>query len=210
MQAKILVHGNHYGIFQIIQYWRHFHAWQHLQNQIEHKYLETKIQDHLFTHTELFGYGWEPVAKNKKLESVIQELGGKINRVGTELKKRADLVLRKDDEIVVIEIMRPYLRADTDHVSRVQIYKAYLAGYLKTYNVRGILIADDAMDPGVLQMLSYLPSNNIQFLTWQQFVEMSKPELRSDAIRLIDSVVNQIAGVLPPVSEPSINWDFSF
>jgi hypothetical protein len=204
MQAEILVHGNRYGITQIINYWGHDNGWKHLQHQVEHQFLETKIQNHLFGHPELFGYGWQRVAKNQSLQNVIQQLDGKIDRVRKELKKCADLVLRRDNEILVVEIMRPNLRTDVDHVQRIQHYKAYLSGYLQTYSVRGLLIADDAIDPGVLQLLKNLPSNNIQFLTWHQFVERSKPEFRTDIIRYIDSAVNQIAGLLPPASEPSM------
>lgn len=204
MQAEILVHGNCYGIAQIINYLLHDNGWKHLQHQVEHQFLETKIQNHLFSHPELFGYGWQPVAKNQTLQNVIRKLDGKIDRVRKELKKCADLVLRRDNEILVVEIMRPNLFVDVDHINRIRLYQAYLFGNLQTCTIRGLLIADDAIDPGVLKMLRDLPSSNIQFLTWHQFIERSEPEFRIDIIRFVDSAVNQIAGLLPPASEPSI------
>ena len=208
MQAEILVHGNRYGTAQIIQYWNHLHGYNQLQSHIENESKELKIQDHIFEHPEFFGHGWQPVAKNQSLQVVIQKLDEKIDRTQKELKKRADLVLRQGNEILVVEIMRPKLRADRDHVLRTQTYKAYLAGYLPTYRVRGLLIAEKSIDPGVLQMLSELPNINIQFCSWDQFIEKSNPKFRCDVIWYIDNAVNKIAGLLPPASDPSVSWEF--
>ncbi|WP_159787261.1 hypothetical protein [Sodalinema gerasimenkoae] len=202
---EILVHGNHYGIAQILEYWRHLYGWNHLQYQVEHSFLETKVQNHLFKHPEFFGYGWEPVAKNQSLQTVIEKLDGKIDRHRKELQTSADLVFRKGNQLIVVEIMRPSLRADMDHLARIQLYHNYLDGFLKTYNVRGIFIAKEALDPGVSIGLSKLPKIDIQFLTWHQFIERTRPELKLDVIWLIDSAVNQIAGLLPPAPEPSFS-----
>ncbi len=109
--VDILIHSNSYGLAQLLQYWEHRQAWGYLQDQVQsRKSHECKLHNHLFQHPQLFGYGWEPISKNQSLQIAIEKLGGKVDRIRKDLRKSADLVFRKDDTLLVVEIMRPGLR----------------------------------------------------------------------------------------------------
>ncbi|HIK43031.1 hypothetical protein [Thermoleptolyngbya sp. M55_K2018_002] len=206
MKVEVVIRTKYRGLGESHQYLHHELGWKQLQHKVQanvSRPIENRFQDHLYDHSELFGKGWQPLAKRRELQTILQQLGVKVDRLNRSgMNFEADLVFQKGDELLVVEIMRPGVRVDADHATRIGIYQAFLAGNLKTHRVRGMLIADPPYHRGVKQMLDNISSYNIVFLTWQEFIEQSKPEFQFERIHLLDHALSQIAGLLPPSSDP--------
>ena len=94
-------------------------------------------------------------------------------------RRRFDLLFMKDDyHIDIIELMRPGVAADYDHVMRLNLYvmkiKAYISGFgtasrFSNCIVRGMLIADNlSKNSGVMQTSE---QNKLTTITWDSLLD---------------------------------------
>lgn len=198
----ILTSPPYYGVGGCVKYFRHRIVWGVLQLNVHKKKKqrpeERWFQNQLFKYPELIGKGWEPFARELSLKDILKKLGEKLDRSNFRgMKRRPDLVFKKENALLVVEIMRPQDLADDDHAERIHTYQAFLSANSNAYEVKGILIADPPYHRGVQQKLDNL-SNQVISLSWNKFLELSKPEFRFGQTSYLGHTLEQFTELLLP------------
>lgn len=170
------------------------HAVQKLLEHIDSKTLENDLRDYIAEQPWLISPQYETYSKETTLrETFKKNLKDTYINPG-DLDKRTDLILRRDDHLVVVEFMRPGLKIDWDHLDRFQKYIRAIESYieantgLKLNRVTGLIVADSISDKGaVIKQVQALEKSGLLALDWRSLLstalEKWKDYLRSLSTR---------------------------
>ena len=155
---------------------------QSLRERIEKSELENSIRDHLAENPWLLSPEWETFKKEKSLGHIVAEAAENAGLTDEEGgRKRLDLVLSSGTQLLVVELMRPDLTADRDHIERYATYidilrdKVSVNSGLGFKTVRGLLIADKLdRKPGMKQALERLENDGMKALEWRNLLSRAE------------------------------------
>lgn len=158
---------------------------------------EIDMQGFIKDHPWLLGYEYEHLQPadihhekgvDKWIEEVLRETDKEFKKEDEREGRRFDLLCIKDDlTIVILELMRPGVPADFDHVKRLERYVRRVRGAIqqkgtlkefKNKTVYGLLIADGLMeDPSLAETIHDL-RNILEAVTWKGLFELVEGRYR--------------------------------
>jgi hypothetical protein len=121
------------------------------------------------------------------ISEVIIEDGADFTTDGIERRRFDLLVIKNNWRIVILELMRPGLTADLDHVNRLLAYVTRVTDALhrkgtlekfRSMSVYGLLIADKFADSGSLKMLIQNNRNLIDAVEWGALFDLASAHYR--------------------------------
>ena len=157
---------------------------RHLRERIEQGDLENSIRDHLAENPWLLSPEWETFRKERSINHVIAEAAQGAGLVDAEQgRKRLDLVLSSGNQLLVVELMRPGLTVDRDHMQRYEMYLDILRERVSAStgsgfrNVTGLLIADKLdQRPGMKRALERLEKDDMRALEWGSLLSKAESQ----------------------------------
>jgi hypothetical protein len=151
-----------------------------LKKRVEVQDLENSIRDYIYDNPWLIHPKWESYNKEKSVKNIIKEMGEKYLDIDTEgsFKGRIDLMLSSNDDLLLIEFMRPGLKVDRNHLDRLDNYFSDIRVGVETITGLQIkklstayIIADDCDDDKyITNKIQKLKRDNILFLTWDTLI----------------------------------------
>lgn len=157
---------------------------QSLRERIEKSELENSIRDHLAENPWLLSPEWETFKKERSLGHIVAEAAENAGLADEEGgRKRLDLVLSSGNRLLVVELMRPDLTADRDHIDRYSTYidilrdKMSVNSGLGFKTVTGLLIADKLdRKSGMKQALERLENDGMKALEWRSLLSRAESQ----------------------------------
>jgi hypothetical protein len=155
-----------------------------LEQRIKNEELENTVRDYIAQKPYLLHPKWETFKQEKSLRWILDEAakksGLKKSPHGTQ---RIDLALRSGDQLLIVEFMRPGLKADWDHLSRCRKYINLIRAKVRNNTelglnpdrVTGLIVADKfEKDPAVQSEIPELRKSDIHTYEWRALLEESK------------------------------------
>lgn len=150
--------------------------------------LENAVRDYIAEKPYLLHPRWETFKREVSLGHILDEAAGeaRLSSGGETIdRKRIDLALRSNEQLLVVEFMRPGATADYDHLSRVRRYihivrdKVEALTALEINYVTGLFVADHLADrPDVSREVKDLRKTDIFASDWQTLLEDSSRNWR--------------------------------
>lgn len=144
-----------------------------LKGRIEARDLENAIRDYIAKNPWLISPKWETFRKEVGLNTLQAQFDKDAGIKADDAAKRIDLILASGEQLLIVELMRPGLKVDSDHLNRFEKYvdavRTYIEGNTaKGYRtVTGVLIADKLEDePLTLKKLQRLKDNSLEAMDW--------------------------------------------
>jgi hypothetical protein len=155
-----------------------------LRRLINKRELENSVRDFIAEKPYLLDSKWETFKKEisvrRFMEEAAQEAGLKDEEDDGQ-RKRIDLALRSGEHLLIVEFMRPGLRADWDHLSRCRRYIHLIREKIEPQTALGIkkitgLIVADYLDDdaGVRRELSELVKTDIYAYDWESLLDAAE------------------------------------
>lgn len=149
-----------------------------LKLKVDSGELENTVRDYIYEHPWLVHPKWESFKKERRVSKLIKDMGIK-HLNGDEFNGRVDLMLSSGDSLLLLEFMRPGLKVDRDHLTRIEDYVVDIREALKreTGNTlrklpSAYLIADDKENSTTISArIDRLKDQNIFILTWETLIE---------------------------------------
>ncbi|MFL0410889.1 ATP-binding protein [Microbacterium paludicola] len=160
-----------------------------LRERINKRELENAIRDYISENPWLVSPKWETFRTERAVRHLLDEAsaGAKLN--GEDWNGRVDLALSSGEHLLVMEFMRPGLRADWDHVSRFERYVLILREKVpantRFKHVSGLLVADRLADPeGIAEKLRQLRASDMDARDWESLLVEAEAQW-SDYFRIL-------------------------
>ena len=146
-----------------------------LHQRIEERELENAVRNYIAENPWLISPEWETYRVEKNVNHIIEaaadEAGVNKDEAWTA---RVDLVLSSGTSLVVVEFMRPGLKADWDHLGRYERYVRVLRQKIEANTalgftrVTGYLVADKLdKDGAVVEKLKSLRIDHMEAMEWE-------------------------------------------
>ncbi|GAA2659745.1 hypothetical protein GCM10010400_17500 [Streptomyces aculeolatus] len=141
-----------------------------LEERIRRQELELKVRDYIAQHPWLVSPQWETFQVERSIDGLSEEVA----RIayGDSWNARVDLALSSGNQLLVIELMRPGLKIDWDHLNRYERYvtrlrNAITAGDSRFTMVSGLLVADKIdRNADVMTKVHALRSDDMDAKDW--------------------------------------------
>ena len=159
-------------------------AIERLERMVKRRDLESDVRDHLAQEPWILSPRWEMFKKETRVNSIIQEAAEETGLTDPIYQGRVDLALSSDKTLLVVEFMRPGLKLDWDHLSRLEQYVRRIKSGLKAEtrmhfsNFSGLIVADQLDDkPHLVDKLEGLKRENlVDALSWKTLLNDAKAE----------------------------------
>lgn len=156
-----------------------------LHRLVEKRQLENKLRDFIAARPYLLDPKWETFRKEMKVEGMLQTAAAQAGLTESTYTGRLDLALSGNQELLVVEFMRPGLVFDFDHASRCQDYVNILTAEAKANTALGIervtgLIVADSLSKrmGMQQRLDDLKKVGILAYDWDTLLRTAEGKLQ--------------------------------
>jgi len=120
-----------------------------LRHRIEGRELELDIRDYIAKHPWLISPRWETFKIERRIDKLVEDARGEAGITNDpEWTGRVDLALSSNEELLVLEFMRPGQAIDRDHMERFQRYIDILESSMQANSglglmkITGLLVAD--------------------------------------------------------------------
>lgn len=152
--------------------------------------LENAVRDYIADKPYLLDPRWETFRKEVSVKHVMdkaaQEAGLEIGSDGGDgERKRIDLALRSNEHLLIVEFMRPGLRADWEHISKCKRYVLLIRNKIEAETelgiskVTGLIVADRLdSDASVRLEIKELVKTDILAFSWKSLLERSEKTWR--------------------------------
>ncbi|RAG83788.1 hypothetical protein DN069_20325 [Streptacidiphilus pinicola] len=116
-----------------------------LEERVKRRALELEVRDYIAEHPWLIQPRWDTFKVERGIDPLVKEVAKAV--YGDAWNARVDLVLSSGSQLLVVEFMRPGLKADWDHLNRYERYvtrlrTAVIASDSQFRMVTGLLVAD--------------------------------------------------------------------
>ena len=150
------------------------YAIEGLQERVRKGELEARVRDHLARNPWIIGPEWETFAVERSVAGLIKEKARESKM--TDYKGRTDLVLSSGKQLLVLELTRPGLTLDWDHMQRCDKYVRMIKTGLKATGfttVSGYIISD-RIDKNQ-SLLDHISDNkDLVAVTWEHLLGGAK------------------------------------
>jgi Histidine kinase-, DNA gyrase B-, and HSP90-like ATPase len=146
-----------------------------LHERIRKRELENDIRDYIAENPWMIDHRWETFQVEKSVENVCKAaaLEAKLDD-HDGWKKRVDLVMSSNSQLLVMEFMRPGLTIDRDHINRFEEYIQAIETQLEAQTgnqfdqVSGLLVADKLnKNATTVKKLKELKKQNMEAVDWE-------------------------------------------
>lgn len=156
--------------------------------------LENKVRDFIYENPWIVHPKWENFRRERSVENMIKDLGGKVFDGYEPYNGRVDLALSAGDDLLLIEFMRPGLKLDYDHVDRLNLYVLEIRSGFATRSGAKIkklssayVVADVKNDSPVMERrIKQLESEQIYVKTWEDLISSAISQWK-DTLDLLKS-----------------------
>jgi signal transduction histidine kinase len=160
-----------------------------LRERIDKRELENAIRDYISENPWLVSPKWETFRTERAVKHLLDGAAAGAKLTGEDWNGRVDLALASGEHLLVMEFMRPGLRADWDHVSRFERYVLILREKVpaatRFKHVSGLLVADQLADPdGIAEKLRQLRANDMDARDWKSLLAEAEAQW-SDYFRIL-------------------------
>jgi len=154
-----------------------------LRSLVEKAELENSIRDYIAEKPYLLNPKWETFKKEVSVKRFMDEAAQEAGLTETNdyERKRIDLALKSGDHLLIVEFMRPGIKADWDHISRCRRYVLLIRGKIEVETALGIkditgLIVADRLDndPSVKKEVMELTKSDIHAFSWATLLDESE------------------------------------
>ncbi len=160
-----------------------------LSDRIQKHELENAIRDYISGNPWLVSPKWETFRTERAVKHLLDEAATGAKLSGDDWNGRVDLALSSGEHLLVLEFMRPGLKADWDHVTRFERYVLILREKIPVSTgfkrVSGLLVADRLADPeGIAEKLRQLRANDMDARDWKSLLAEAQAQW-SDYFRIL-------------------------
>lgn len=161
-----------------------------LRKKVEEQALENEIRDYIAERPYLLHQKWETFKKETSIKHILDEAAEEAGLIKEDLKdaeedkgqrRRIDLALRSNNQLLIVEFMRPGKTADYDHLARCQQYLILVEERVKTLtalgidSIEGIVVADKLENnTSVRGMIGRLAKQGIYVCDWQTLLSTAE------------------------------------
>lgn len=197
---------------------------KHIQERLPEKSAKGKLdmQTFLKSYPWLLGHQFERMLPadfhhehgvDKWIEEVLLDVDKEFNRPEERDGRRFDLLCIQDESrLLILELMRPGVPADYDHLMRLNRYVTRVDSFISSRDTRpefsgksviGLLIADDFADDKSLNRTLTDLSSHLNAVTWNGLLENVTARYREflDLLKLKAPDDPRIKGLVIPKSE---------
>ncbi len=183
-----------------------------LRRRIAHRALELDLRDYIAKHPWLISPRWETFQIERRIDKLVEDaLGESGIATDPDWAGRVDLTLSSNEELLVLEFMRPSVSIDRDHMERFQRYVDILESSVQANSglglkkITGLLVADNLnRKPQNRNLIGRMAGSgmlceewSVLFRTaaaqWEDFlgilVERSPDDMRMRSLRTADGTV---------------------
>ncbi len=153
------------------------------ETRISKRDRENSIRDFIAENPWLISSKWDTFRKEIRVTNLLKEAAKEANLDDVqEFKGRLDLVLSSGQQLLILELMRPGITLDDDHIFRFEKYIRIIRGKLNANSVlefssnqtTGFLIADGLDGKSyVLDKINSLKDENMFCVDWQTLLAES-------------------------------------
>ena len=149
-----------------------------LKKRVDAKDLENSIRDYIYKNPWLIHPKWESYKKETAISHIISDRGAVHLDKNGVFSGRVDLALSSGDDLLLIEFMRPGLKLDRDHLSRLNDYVSDIrviitheTGLKIRHLSSAYVIADSRTnDMFIADKIRKYAEDNIFVLTWDSLI----------------------------------------
>jgi hypothetical protein len=153
-------------------------AIQQLNQYVSEKSLENEIRDFIYKRPWLIHPKWESYRKERSVENIIKDVGVKELDNNDAFNGRVDLVLSAGSSLLIIEFMRPGLKLDRDHLTRLDYYFTSIETQLQKNSVLPFKRIDGAYvvadnhntDEIITKIIGRLEERKIKVMSWKVLI----------------------------------------
>lgn len=150
-----------------------------LLERVQKQELENAVRDYIAKNPWLISPVWETFRIENSVQNVLKAAAAEVKLEGLEgFQGRIDLALSSGNQLLVVEFMRPGIKADADHLNRFMQYVYTLRKRLpgagtQFDDIRGLLVADklDRQGPGTAGMLEAIRKDNMEAKDWETLLK---------------------------------------
>ena len=149
-----------------------------LKKMVERKDFENSIRDYIYENPWLIHPNWESYKKERRVEKIIKDIGKKHLDTDGAFKGRVDLTLSSNENLLLIEFMRPGLKIDRNHLDRLNNYVSDIrvginsntGSTIKNLSTAYIIADDCGTDKYISARIQQLKKENVLLLTWDMLI----------------------------------------
>lgn len=162
-----------------------------IEEMVRNRKLENTVRDYIADHPWIIHPQWEKFAKEIGLERTLKELGDSHFNEPV-YHGRIDLLLSSNNELILIEFMRPGLTIDNDHINRATAYVDALKYHISAQTAKNwelkesYIIAEVSNDFHTRESLKRCVTSKIYFKDWETLLADAKKQFK-DFINVIKS-----------------------
>ncbi len=152
-----------------------------LESRIARKELENAVRDYIAQNPWLISPRWETFAVEKRLATICDSAAGESFKNSDDFNKRVDLILTSDQQLLVLEFMRPGITLDADHLRRFGQYMDILQEYIEQNTglglkyLTGYIVADKlAQRSGHATQIKNMNNIGRYAMDWETLIQQAK------------------------------------
>ena len=154
-----------------------------LEARIEGHELENAIRDYIANSPWLISPKWETFKVETGVSHLLEQAADASGFKGDDWKGRVDLALGSGDHLLVVEFMRPGLKADWEHIDRferyVRILREKIPANSRFRRVTGLMVADHLEErAGMPGKLESLRGDDMEVRDWMSLLAEAKDQWR--------------------------------
>lgn len=166
-----------------------------LRTRIADKELENAVRDYIAQSPWLLSPRWETFKVETSVKSLLDEAAAtaKLDAYDEQNRKRIDLALASDKQLLVVEFMRPGLTVDREHLNRYQQYVDIIRSAVRANTgygfdiVSGLLVADNLnRKPDMVPALERLTQDGMEALEWRALLGKARAQWQEFLDVLVD------------------------
>ena len=147
-----------------------------LRRRIADRELENAVRDYIAMNPWLLSPRWETFQVETSVQSLLKEAAAQaqLDVYDDAYRKRIDLALGSDKQLLVVEFMRPGLTVDREHLNRFQQYVDIITSRARANTayrfkiVSGLLVADKLnRKPDIEVALRRLARDGMEAMEWE-------------------------------------------
>ena len=156
---------------------------QGLENRIHKRELENAVRDYIANNPWLVSPKWETFAVEKSIDNLMKQAAQEEGLDKADWQGRIDLAFSSGEQLLILEFMRPKLKIDKDHLSRLQSYVYHIRVAIEAATaspfkkVTGYIVADEiSKSPVINKHIQQLAMDDIYCTDWDGLLTQAKKQ----------------------------------
>jgi hypothetical protein len=184
-----------------------------LKTRVDARDLELSVRDYLAAHPWIVDPRWDAFRKEITLGNLVAAIHAELHMDEGDWRGRVDLALASGEMLILLELMRPGLRINREHVDRFEEYMdkvgtsilTQTGGRFKT--LTGYIVADKiGEDSALATKIRRLEQNRMYAMTWGELLGRAVAQWREQLEILVARAPadDRLRALLPETTaEPS-------